>query len=304
MMGKRYVIGIDIGGTNFRIGMVTVDGNIHNFKIMSSSILTVNNDAIGNLTTCIRNYIEEFSYGDLLAIAVGFPSTISKDKKVVYSTPNLDGFNNLNIVDPLEKEFDVPVFLDRDVNFLLKWDINNSKVSQRGMILGFYIGTGFGNAICYNGELISGKNGAAGELGHIPVLNGRGLCGCGNIGCIEVYASGKRLSTIRDNYFKDTDITDIFVEKSNEAIIKDYIECLSIPIATEINILDPDFAVIGGGVSQMAGFPKKMLLDAVYRHLRKPYPAENLNIVFSKHNQESGVMGSAYYAYEKLKIKL
>ncbi|QCX34030.1 allose kinase [Caloramator sp. E03] len=297
---KDYVIGIDIGGTNIRIGMVDKEGELYNFIIQSSSFLSNPNTSVSMLKKYINDYISKYSIGKLLAIAIGFPSTISKDKKIVYSTPNLTGFNNINIVDNFENDFKVPVFIDKDVNYLLKWDIRNKKINDKEIIIGFYIGTGYGNAICINGNFLSGKNGVAGELGHIPVLGGKDICGCGNEGCMEIYASGKKLSQIKDKYFPKTEISNIFLEHADSKYIKKFIDNISIPVATEVNIFDPDVIIVGGGVLQMKGFPFDEFERCLYRHLRKPYPAENIEILYSEQNQISGILGAAYCAHESI----
>ncbi len=76
---------------------------------------------------------------------------------------------------------------------------------------------------------------------------------------------------------------------------------LAIPIATEINILDPDYSIIAGGVTFMEGFPKEVLIEAVHRMARRPYPEQNLEIMFTEHDQQSGIYGSGIYAHRMLK---
>ena len=235
------------------------------------------------------------------AAAVGIPSIVSKDKKTIISTPNLKGFNNIRFSDKLQEKLGIPVFLDRDVNFLLMNDMNKLKIDNTKTVLGFYVGTGFGNAICINGKLYAGKNGAAGELGHIPLYDVDEECTCGNIGCSETRCSGKRLEYLAERYFPDVSIREVFKYHGNSPIILKFVKDLAIPIATEINILDPDYSIIAGGVTFMEGFPKDVLLQAVHEKVRKPYPEENLEIMFTEHDQQSGIYGSGIYAHQMLK---
>lgn len=295
----QVVIGIDIGGTNFRIGAVDCNGNIYNFEKKSSGILCTG-DCITALYDEITKYIKEYNYDDVKAITVGIPSIVSKDKKTVYSTPNLKGFDNINFVDPLSEKLNIPVILDRDVNFLLMNDIKNLNLDKSLLITGFYIGTGFGNAISINGGFLAGKNGVAGELGHIPLYGVDEQCTCGNHSCAETRCSGRRLQQLVKEHFSDVYIGDIFKVHATHPIIVDYVRSLAIPIATEINILDPDHVVIAGGVVIMEGFPKDVLEDAIRYYVRKPYPAKNLEILFTTHTQQSGVLGGARYAFENL----
>lgn len=297
----NYTIGIDIGGTNFRIGMVGEDGEIFNFEKNSSRIFD-KGDVVDTLYNQITEYIRRCdAKGKIRAVAIGLPSMVSKDKKTVYSTPNLKGFDNINIGDTLEAKLAFPVYIDRDVNFLLQNDIVKLELPETAAILGFYVGTGFGNSIYFNGAFYCGKNGAAGELGHIPLFGIEEQCTCGNMGCSEVRCSGKYLEAITEKLFPGTLIRNVFSEHGTAPEIVKYVRDLALPIATEINILDPDYIIIAGGVVYMKDFPKDILVNAIHFHTRKPYPERNLQILFSEHTQQSGVYGSGNFAWRRLK---
>jgi allose kinase len=300
---RTYIIGIDIGGTNIRIGMVTEDGQLHDSVIGSSHILNHSSLSVQKLQNYIKEYINQYGKGKLLAISIGLPSTISKDKKVVYSSPNMIGFNNINLVDPLEMFLQVPVFIDNDVNHLLMYEIAKRKLENSGIVLGFYVGTGLGNSIYIHNSFLEGKHGVAAELGHIPMLGKTDVCNCGNVGCVELYASGKGLETLNKTYFPDTPIEQIFVKHKDEAVIQEFIEAISIPIATEINIFDPDYIIIGGGVIHMEAFPREVLEQKIVLHSRKPFPAEGLSILYTENNQQAGVIGAAFHAYNRIRMR-
>lgn len=296
-MNKTYTIGIDIGGTNFRMGIVDNHGNISHFSIKPSNIFEEGN-VIDILYQEITDYLEKVGYtGKIKAIAIGIPSLVSKDKKVIFSSPNLKGFDNIVFGNTLSDILGFPVYIDRDVNFLLQNDILKLNLDRSKTILGFYIGTGFGNSIYINGGFYCGKNGAAGELGHIPLYDIYDVCTCGKIGCSEVRCSGKYLEFLVKKHFPDVNIKNVFKEKGNDPIIIKYVKDLAIPIATEINILDPDYIILAGGVLYMQDFPKDLLVKSIHEHTRKPYPEANLEIIFSEHNQESGVYGSGNFAH-------
>lgn len=301
MDNNRYIIGIDIGGTYIRIGLISEDIKLSNFIIEKSKELLEENP-IDNLYRFIRTYIDNNAQNkNIIGIVIGFPSTIDKDRKVVLSTPNIKGLNELKIVEELSKLLDIKVYIDKDVNLLLQYDIYENNFDSNGTIIGFYIGTGLGNSIQINGKILTGRNGAAGELGHIPLINDQKKCSCGNEGCIENYASGKHLQELRELYFKETELEDIFSIHRNDKIISRFIEYISIAIATEINIFDPDYIILGGGVLQMKDFPFKVLDDYIYKHSRKPFPANNLKYHYSINNQENGVIGAGIYGFRCVK---
>ena len=298
----KYVIGIDIGGTNLRIGTVDEEGNLTNFERKSSESL-VSEGAVENLGNEVKSYIERYKLeGRVGAISVGVPSMVSKDKSFIYSTPNLKGLENIDLGHLLGDYVNIPVFFDRDVNYLLVNDIKTHGLDpdRERTILGFYLGTGFGNAVYINGQLHVGKNGVAGELGHIPMYGIEEACTCGNIGCSETRCSGRYLRYLTDTYFPDTDISEVFVKHGDDPRIQEYVDTLAIPMATEINILDPDYVIMAGGVMVMDGFPMDRMIRAIKERARKPFPSENLEFIFPKHTQDSGVIGGAYAAFDKL----
>ena len=299
-----YVIGIDIGGTFLRIGALDENRKFGGFAIESCSILNRNNRQLDNLAEYIQEYVKKHCIGRLIGICIGFPSAVSRDKKVVFQSPNIRGFDGVNVADPLELAFNVPVSVDNDVNNLLIYEVMERRLENCGTILGIFFGTGLGNAIYMNNAIFEGKHGIAGELGHIPVWGKSDPCGCGNPGCIEMYASGKRLEELRSRYFPDTDIKEVFLRHRDEEIVQEYIETLAIPIAVEMNILDPDYIITGGGVVNMEGFPREDLESYVYRHARKPYPARDFTITYAAGNRESGAHGAAYNAFKRLGIAI
>lgn len=300
---NQYVLGLDIGGTNIRAGLVAPDYSLSGFKMTSSVGLF---ETPGRQVEALADYVWRYCGTNTggkapQAVSIGFPSTLNKEKTRLLSTPNLPGFDNLEIVSLLQEKLRIPVFINRDVNLLMLNDIHKNALPEADIIIGIYIGTGLGNAICIKGEMLSGKNGVAGELGHVPVLGSRRPCGCGNVGCMETIASGKYLEELQAHYFPEDKISELFVKHPEDPVLRAYVEGLSVPVAMEINLFDPDYVILGGGVLQMQGFPMELLKDFIRQHTRKPLPYENLRIITSTQNQESGVIGAGMYAYRQLR---
>lgn len=297
---EQLTIGIDIGGTNFRIGTVDAAGNVEDFESHSSAMFR-KEDAAEVLAHVILGYMERYALrGRIRGVGVGVPAVVSRDKHLVRSAPNLPGFDSLALPALLENQLSLPVFLDRDVNLLLRSDMHTLLLEPDKTVLGFYVGTGFGNAIYLDGGFYAGKNGAAGELGHIPMLDLTETCPCGNIGCCEVRCSGKHLEWIAKRMFPLTPVRQVFARHHGHPALERYVRDLAVPIAAEINILDPDCAVLSGGVLGMPGFPRAILLEAIHAHVRKPYPAEGLDLRFAAQSPQNGVRGGGMLAAEQL----
>lgn len=298
---EKYVLGIDIGGTRIRLGLVNSAYQLHSEK----SEFMANYDMdhfLPSLFEIIRSYITETGCADqLAAISVGVPATVSKDKKVVLSTPNVQGLDNVRLPDALEQRFGLRTFMDRDVNFLLYHDAEKLQIPPQDSVIACYMGTGIGNVIRINGQVLTGRNGSACELGHIPVAGNRLVCACGNIGCIETIASGKYLSQLCEQTFHDPDIAGVFVNYGQTPQVREFVEVLAIPVATEINIFDPDHVIIGGGILTTRGFPREAFEQHILSHVRTPFPRQGLVVHYATDDAFGGVRGAGMYAIDQLK---
>lgn len=289
---KPYIIGMDIGGTNIRVAMGVRGESLQHFQRIHRQTVLSGEMPVKRLGTFIRTYIHQYGTGaSPTAVVIGFPATLDKNRRRIVQAPNIPGLDGLS-ADELEQELGVPVYLEKDVNLLFACDRADLNVPDRGLSVGIYVGTGIGNAICYDGIPFSGKNGAAGELGHIPHHGASISCGCGNLDCAECSASGRYLTWLRDTRFPDTCIQNLFLEHGNSPELEAFLENLACVIATELNILDPEYLVLGGGVLHMEGFPFERLTQRILLHTRKPYPAEGLQILCSKDGVENGVRGA------------
>jgi allose kinase len=294
----KHIIAADVGGTYVRVGVVDQNYTAHNFEITRTADMSRS----GNFIDSFSSFLESYSEGKSVdGFSIGFPSTIDKARHILLSTPNIPGLNQVPIADILERRLKKPVCIEKDVNNLLTSDIEQLSIDAGDVTLGFYIGTGLGNAIFLEGRPFYGAHGATGEMGHIPMRGKNDICNCGNIGCSENYVSGKGLRLIRDKYFPHTPLKDIFVKHGENSKIVEFIEDLSLIMASEINILDPKFVIIGGGIVRMSRFPYKKLQNAIYSHIRKPYPACGVTVYNSQGNQSSGVVGAGITGFKSLR---
>ena len=293
-MGK--IIGIDIGGTNFRIGVVSESGTVSKFQKIPVKQVFCTEDPLHDLTRFLREYSEGI---DVDAVVIGFPATLDAERQTVLQAPNVPFMENLPVVKVLFEELKVPVYIERDVTLALYYDCKKYNIPNQGVVCGFYFGTGIGNAIAINGVPLVGRSGTAGELGHIPVDGCNEICGCGNVGCMENLAGGRYLEHLRSVAFAGTHISDLFYKYPDDPRLRQFVDRMAMTVATEINILNPHYILIGGGVPAMAGFPKAYFLERIRFYARKPYPADDLNIIFTEDEKEKCVVGCAVYITER-----
>jgi allose kinase len=300
-MRRNYIIGVDVGGTYVRIGAQNNDDRLFKFEKVFRETVVSDKSPIDGIGAFIDTYIEtNFCHGKIDAVGIGFPSTLSKDRRTIYHTPNIEGLENFPMSDVLEQKLKTTVFIEKDVNILFKWDIYNQRLPEKGIGLGIYFGTGIGNAIMINGTLFLGKDGVVGELGHVPVIGGVGICGCGNIGCFECYASGRRLVEIRETFFKNTEIRNLFLEHGTSKILEEFVDAMACVVAAEINIFNPHFIILGGGIVNMKKFPRELLDARIYEHSQHSIPGDSLLLHYSDDSDKNGVLGAIYLARGKL----
>ena len=286
------VLSMDIGGTNFRIGAVQGDSLVKFEKRPTPSVFS-SGDVPGDLIREIRRFSEDCPFD---AIAVGFPATLNRERTRVVQAPNIPFMEDVPVREDLESAFHVPVFAERDVTFALCYDVNKYRLPAEGLVCGIYYGTGIGNAVLIDGRPLTGRHGAAGELGHIPVPGCDIPCGCGNIGCLEAVAGGKALARLQKEQYPGTAISEMFVRHGSEKPLLAFVDAMAVAAATEINLLDPDQILLGGGVLNMKGFPRKALDESIRAHTRKPLPWAELNLIYTEDEAEKSVIGGAIFA--------
>src|SRR5574342_372390 len=189
----RVVIGVDLGGTNLRTALLSPDGDI----LAKHKEPTYASEGWKNVVTRLIDGIKEQqeSAGErglaVTAVGVGVPGVIQSDRGIVVKSPNFPDWNNLPIKDSLEKALNLPVTVENDANAAAlgeQW--RGVGCGIKSMIL-LTLGTGVGGGIILNNQIWQGADGMAGELGHMTIIPDGRRCGCGNTGCLEMYASAR-----------------------------------------------------------------------------------------------------------------
>ena len=311
VMGKR--IGIDVGGTNVKIALVE-DGKI----IYSNSVptyakmgyeYTVNNikQAIGDLMR--ETETDEHS---IEGIGFDFPGQVDYKTGVVKLAPNIPGWVNIPIANMIEDEFHIPTKIDNDVRCAALGEMKFGAGKGCENFICITVGTGIGSGIVINGQIVRGASNAAGELGHIKLQMEDGpLCGCGDSGCLEAFASGPAIVAMAYEYLKggksakfaemagDGDITPYIVAKAAEAgdpVAKRIFEIIGYRIGmgltSVINLLNPERVIIGGGVAECGD----LLLEPIRRTVKAramKVAGETVEIVPAQLGNSAGVIGAS-----------
>ncbi|MCC8180728.1 MAG: allose kinase [Planctomycetes bacterium] len=295
----KYYICLELGGTNLRHGVVAEDLSLTRFNKIPSAGLAEADDKAGYLAALLRAEIDAVGRDNVLAVSLALSSLMDRDRTVIYSSPMVRGFDNLPLASLLEDALALPVFMEKDVNILLLYELSRLAEYRDGIAVGVFIGTGFGNAMCIDGKAYRGATGSACELGHIPVPGLDKLCGCGKPGCIELLTCGKVLHDLAENSLS-CPIRDVFVQHGDHPEVLKILDYAAIAVATEITILDPEFLILGGGVTAMPGFPFERFDAAIRHNLRPPNPRDFLRIIRASGDDAAGVIGAGINARQRL----
>lgn len=189
----ELIVGIDIGGTRTKYGLVDIDGKVR----VHDSISTENpniDEFIQELSTAIRSCMDSLGEPvELVGVGVGAPNANYKEGTIV-EAPNLPWKGTVPIAQLLSEEFNLPVKLTNDANAAAMGEMMFGGAKGMRDFIVITLGTGLGSGIVANGQLIQGHDGHAGELGHIAFKTGGGRkCKCGKRGCLETYVSATGL---------------------------------------------------------------------------------------------------------------
>lgn len=309
----RYYAGVDLGGTNTKIGILDVDGNIFKSSIIKTFSDRGVDDTLNRIWETIKNLVQELNIDikNLSGIGIGIPGPV-KDQSIVKFFANFPWEKNINVKELMEKISGVETKLDNDVNIIAMGEAKYGAAKDSSSSVTIALGTGIGGGIYINGSLISGFSGAGGEIGHIKLEKDGKLCGCEQRGCFEAYASAtgmireavSRLAVNKNNLLYELidrkidklEAKDIFdAAKQGDTFSLDIIdyetEYLAMGIGNILNILNPEVIVIGGGVA-LAG---DILFNPLKEKLKKyvlSVALEDLKIVPGVLGNEAGIKGA------------
>lgn len=295
------IIGIDVGGTNVRIGLVGCDYSLQNScEVVSSRRFCMADHPIEEFGNIILKYIKKHEISKVDAISIGVPATVKTDFRTIYVAPNLKNaegkpiFDHKNLAAELEERFQCSVYINKDVNNLLYYDVYKNQMD--GIVAGCYIGTGIGSAVIIDGNLLYGKNGVAMDMGHVSLFRDNENCSCGKRGCAETRGSGKALMKMWENYYSEYSINEIFTIYGQEKRIRQFIsDCAHIP-AIMAATFNPKYMVCGGGVIEMQDFPRRFFEEEILRQTTPAVASFPPTFFYSEKQEERGVIGAAYFA--------
>lgn len=311
-----YYIGIDLGGTGAKAGVVTEDGKIIAKSTASTKEISGYENVVKVMADITYDVIEKanITKDDVKSIGIGCPGSVDDKRGIVYYSNNIV-MENAPLVEEMKKYIDKPIYIGNDANCAALGEYWAFKDGEMENFVLITLGTGVGGGIILNGKLYTGFNGVAGELGHTIIQMDGEPCTCGRYGCWEAYASATAL--IRDtergaNANPDSVLNKMIEENDGKAngkmpfdaaemgdsagkeVVKNYIRYLGEGIIDMINIFQPKLIAIGGGVSNQGDNLIKPLGEYVYPKVYGAGHTPATKIVTASLGNDAGIIGAAF----------
>jgi glucokinase len=268
----RYIVGIDLGGTNIVAGAVAEDGSDLVGLVSEPTLSEQGGDAVvARMVKLARaSMAEARARGkEVAGIGIGSPGPLDTKTGVVLLTPNL-GWTNMPLRDRISGALGLPTTLDNDANCAIYGEWWRGAARGSDYVVGLTIGTGIGGGIVLGGQIYHGVSDIAGEFGHLTIDADGRRCKCGNDGCVEAYASGPAIAARAIEgiqagaktglpQYAGGDLSRITAQVVYEAahdgdayalqLVAETAKLLGAAVASIVNIFNPEVVVICGGVT-------------------------------------------------------
>ena len=310
-MMSKYAFGVDVGGTTVKLGLFNDEGQV----LDKWEIPTVKDNGgekvLPDIAASIKNKMQEknITAADLVGVGIGAPGAVNADGFMVNGAVNI-GWGSFDLAETLKKELnlDVTVKAGNDANVAALGEMWQGGGKGYSNLVAVTLGTGVGGGIIIDGRILTGTNGAGGEIGHIHIEdNETEVCGCKNKGCLEQYASATGITRLANRRLAKDDAPSILRggeisaktvfdavkagDKVAIEIAEQFGEYLGKGLAAVASVVDPQIFVIGGGVSK-AG-------DILFKYIEPSYkrcafgPCKQAKFALAELGNDAGIYGAA-----------
>lgn len=303
-------IGIDLGGTNLRLGVVDADGQVVDEHRGRAPL------DLDDLVAAIRTGLDTLTHRDARAMGIGTAGMVDDDGVVRYA-PNLPMFVEAPLRALVQDIVDVPVIVDNDANVAAWGEFCHGALRGHPNSLLITLGTGVGGGIINNGRLVRGAHGFAAEVGHWQFDPAGPTCACGEVGHWEAMASGTALGRTGRARARAGDAPGLLSRAGGEAdrvdgvivgdsaqsgepdgvaILEEFAQTVALGLAGLANILDPEIIVVSGGLVELGDALLVPMRAAFHSHLEGCAHRPKIPIVAGELGDAAGVVGAAALA--------
>ena len=261
------VIGLDLGGTKIAAGLFEGD------RLLRKEVFPTPREGGEAVVRALAQAARALGLEGVKAVGLGTPGPLDFQEGVIRFTPNIPGVRDLPIRRLLEAELGLPVFLENDANAAALAEHHLGAGQGFGSSVYLTVSTGIGGGVVLGGRVLKGERGQGGELGHMTLLPGGPVCGCGLEGCLEALAAGRALEREASYAFaRSVPVPELFAlaqtEEKARRILLQAASYVGLALASLVKAFDPGVFVLGGGVALNApGIYWEALLSSYRRYL-------------------------------------
>lgn len=321
---SHKLLGIDLGGTTIKFGILTLEGEVQEKWAIQTNILENGMHIVPDIVASIKHRLEMYglSKDDFVGIGMGSPGAVDRTRNTVTGAFNLNWKDTQEVGSVIESELGIPFAIDNDANVAALGERWVGAGDNNPDVVFMTLGTGVGGGIIADGNLIHGVAGAGGEIGHMIVEPMNGFaCTCGSYGCLETVASATGVvkvarllaesyegsSAIKAAIDNGEEVTskDIFVaaeagDTFADSVVEKVAFYLGLASANISNILNPDSLVIGGGVSAAGEFLRSRI-ERYFMTYTFPQVKASTKIKIAELGNDAGIIGAASLARQFIK---
>ncbi len=308
-----YHIGIDLGGTNIAVGLVSEEGKIVKKTSVPAGAERPFEEIFADMAACIRTLLAETGVAEeeLASIGIGTPGAIDTKKGMLLFAGNFTYGKMVNYRELMAKHFSVPVYIGNDANVAALAEAKVGAAAGIDTAIMITLGTGVGGGIILGGEIFEGHLSAAGELGHIVLKYDGEACTCGRRGCWEAYASVTALirqtkaamaahpeslmNRVAMDKVNGRTAFDAAKEEDKVAleVVDAYTTYVAEGLADLINIFSPEIIVVGGGISKEGDYLLNPIRQKVQARVFGAGLLPERKIVAARLGNDAGIIGAA-----------
>lgn len=277
------IIGVDLGATNIRAGLVKNSTIVKTSKLM----VPVNTEDAQDVINVLIQSIEQVIIPDVKGIGLGVPGLVDRKKGILYYIQNIPSWKTVHLKDILEKHFNIPVFLNNDSNCFAVGERLFGQGRHAENFVGITIGTGLGAGIISNGKLFNDANCGSGEFGNIPYLDS----------IYEDYCSGKFFKTFYNASGDELSQKAVQGDAVATEAYEKFGKHIGNAIKTIMFAVDPELIILGGSVAKSGNLFEKSMWKEIGNF---PFPNSlpNFQVLFSS-MENAGILGAAALYYDE-----
>jgi len=299
-MAKRFIIAIDLGGTNLRIALLNLNYRIIARESFNTRQFLKRDKLIKAIINSVNKIQEnrKLSKSDILGVGLGLPGSVDINKGIVHSLTNIAGWQDVRLGSILKRKLRLPVFMDNDANLMCLAESRLGAARGGRFAVCLTLGTGVGGGIIIDGRLYRGARNATAEIGHMPVNEDGPACNCGGKGCLEAYIGSNRIQAQAKKIFGRSisleEVSRLAASGNKKAagLWSAAGEHLGIALVGVVNLLNPDIVVIGGGVANAGKALFDKVKEVIQRRAMK-VQAKSVKIFKAKLGNDAGLIGAA-----------